>query len=171
MTICPFDHKLWPGDLGKNSQTAADRWREKIRTVDIEAVMARYVQSYVLAIECNPRVRVLGHMGDGLVPMRSFEIPVEKLGEKRLLHMMEPLFRACAKSKVLWECTAQPVQFPSVLHRANEIGVHFSATADAHFLKPEGWANLRDHAKAEEYIGSLGLTKGVLFTDGIESVG
>ena len=75
---------------------------------------------------------------------------------------MEPLMRACVKNKVLWELTAHPVKRPSILKKANERGVRFSATADAHFLKADGWAHLRDHFKAREYISSLGLTNGTI---------
>lgn len=162
MEVLPFDVELWPGDIGMISPQAADRWRGKLQSVDVEAVMTSYVRAYALAIENNPKVRVLGHMNDGLAPMRAFEIPVERLGEKRLAEMLEPLFQGCVKNSVLWELTPQDVRFPGILRDANEVGVRFSATADAHFINPEGWANLLDHHKAEEYIDALGLTKGVI---------
>lgn len=160
MDILRNDPRLWPGDLGRNFPEAAVQWCKCVRDIGAEAILERFVFSYIKAIEKNPKVRVLAHMDDGLSTLRSYRIPVDELGEYKLLELMEPLMKVCADKNVLWELTPVPVKFSSILKRANELGVHFSATADAHFLSVDGWANLRDHDKAENYIALMGLTKG-----------
>ena len=153
-----FDPALWPGELGKISPVAAERWRTQIKKIGTEAILKNFVLAYVRAIKENPKVRSLAHMFDGLFPLRQYQIPVDDLGEKKILKLMEPLMQMCVENHILWELTPTPVECDFVLKRANEIGVHFSATVDAHSLQI-----LRDHNKAETYIDSMALTKGTIY--------
>jgi histidinol phosphatase-like PHP family hydrolase len=162
MKVLRIDPVLWPGDLGRNCPEAAVHWREQVKDIGAGAILENFVLAYVQAIEHNSKVRLLAHMFDGLRPLREYEVMVDDLGKSKLIELMEPLMKACAEKHILWELTPSPVICEFILKRANEIGVHFSATADAHFLQTDGWANLRDHDKAEAYINSLGLTKGVI---------
>lgn len=137
-------------------------WQDRVSKCDPAAVIENFVAAYRHAIEKNPKVLVFAHMGDGLDPLRIYGVPVDTLSSDRLNILMEPLLVACAEAEVLWELTPSPVKRPSILDRANELGVRFSATADAHFLRADGWANLREHEKAEKYLSSLGLTRGTI---------
>ena len=102
-------------------------------------------------------------MFDGLHPLRSYYgVPVDVLSDDVLCSLIEPLMNACLRENVLWELTAEPVERPAILKRANDLGVRFTATADAHMPGPEGWAPVCGHSKAEEYISSMKLTKGTL---------
>ncbi len=162
MKILTADPAIIPGNIAESPPDIVADWRESIRKCGVEAILGNFVEAYVRAMEHNPRVLVLGHMIDGLWPLRNYEVPVDDLSNEKLNALMEPLMMACAEKQVLWELTSESVKCvkrPSVLKRANALGVRFSATADAHFLQTDGWANLRDHSKAEEYISSLGLAK------------
>lgn len=160
MKILNTDPLLFPGDIGKVSSQAADIWREQIKDVSTESIIESLVSGYVKAVEQNPKIRVLAHMGDGLNILRAYEIEIDKLAEGKLLNLMEPLMIVCAEKNVLWEITEQPIKCEFIPKRANELGVFFSATVDAHFLHADGWSHLFDHYKAEEYIDFLGLRKG-----------
>lgn len=162
MSILEMDPDLIPGQLDKSPPAALAHWREKVQECGAEAIVENFVSSYVHAIERNAKVLVLGHMSDGLLPLRKYDVPVDALSDKKLALLMEPLMLACAEKEVLWELKEDPVKRASILQRANALGVRFSATADAHYLQTDGWSNLRDHFKAEEYIASLGLTKGTI---------
>lgn len=162
LKILKTDPILYPGDIGKYSSSAADLWRSRIKEAGLSAIIGQYVSSYVKALEKNPKVRVLAHMNDGLNTLRSFDIMVDLLGEDKLVDLMEPIMKTCAEKKVLWEIAEKPVKCELILKRANELGVHFSATVDAHFLHAEGWSHLNEHYMIEEYIDSLGLTKGLI---------
>ena len=152
------DQILWPGEVGKISSMAVANWRIQIKKIGTEAILRNFVLAYVEAIKKNPKVRSLAHMFDGLFPLRQYQVPVDDLGEKKILKLMEPLMQVCAEKHVLWELTPTPVKCEFILKRANEIGVHFSATVDAHSLQI-----LRNHNEAEIYISSLGLTKGTIY--------
>ena len=164
MKVLRIDLVLWLGDLGRNCPEAAVHWREQVKDIGTEAILENFVLAYMLAIEHNSKVCVLAHMFDGLRPLRKYEVMVDGLGKSKLIELMEPLMKVCAEKHILWELTPSPAICEFILKRANEIGVHFSATADAHFLQTDGWANLRGHDKAEAYINSLGLIKGVICT-------
>jgi len=162
MDILTADPSMNPWKPDKSPPGVVAHWRSRVRECDAEAVVRNLISAYIRAIEHNPKALVLAHMGDGLNPLRSYEVPVDELSDSKLKALMEPLMKTCAGKQVLWELTSTPVKRPSILKRANALGVRFSATADAHFLQTDGWANLRDHDKAEDYINSLGLTKGVI---------
>lgn len=163
MEVLQADPRLYPhvGNLGRDYPEVAFYWRKQIKDIETEVIVENFVKAYVLAIEHNSKIRVLGHMSDGLNLLRQYEFMVDALNESKLIELMEPLMKACAKRHVLWELDTEPVKYDFILRRANEIGVWFSATADAHRLTGEG-VKLQDHAKAEAYIDSLGLKKGVL---------
>jgi len=139
-------------------------WRRQIAGCGVVALVENFVAAYVRAIACNPRLGVLGHMFDGLLPLRRYQVPVDDLSDSRLNELMEPLMRACAESGVLWELTPDPVTRPAILMRAQELGVRFCATADAHFAQTPGWGNLWNHDRAEAYLTELGLRRGTLRT-------
>jgi histidinol phosphatase-like PHP family hydrolase len=160
MQVLSADPALNPWKPEQSPPNVVADWRKRLEECDAGAVVRNLVLAYVRAIERNPRVAVLAHMYDGLEPLRCYGVSLEALGDEQLNALMEPLMVACREKHVLWELTAAPVKRPSILKRANAVGVRFSATADAHFLQARGWAQLRDHSKAEEYIASLGLTKG-----------
>lgn len=156
------DPVLYPGDIGRISAEAADAWRRMVAKTGAEEIVKGLVNCYINAIARNPKVRMLAHMNDGLNTLRSYEIPVEDLGGQKLAKLMEPLFTVCVQKKVLWEIAESPVKCEAVLERADEFGVRFSATVDAHFLHAEGWSHLYDHYDIENYIDHLKLTKGVI---------
>lgn len=162
MEVLTADPSLNPWNLENSPAEVVLDWQNRVRECDVAAVIENLVAAYIRAVKGNPKVRLLAHMDDGLTPLRTYGIDVDTLSDERLSVLMEPLMAACAKAEVLWELTPSPVKRPSILTRANELGVLFSATADAHFLQTDGWANLRQHEKAEEYIASLGLKKGTI---------
>jgi histidinol phosphatase-like PHP family hydrolase len=157
MKIIDTDSQLIPGQFEKSPSEVVAHWRKKVQKCGVESIVRNFVSSYVKAIELNPKVRILAHMFDGLYPLRNYGISVDNLSDHKLNLLMEPLMVSCAENQVLWELSDQPVRRPSILRRANDIGVLFSATSDAHSL-----ASLREHFKAEKYISSLGLTKGTI---------
>lgn len=162
MDVLPFDPGLYPGKLDEDNPQAAADWRKRLASADITAVVAALAQGYTRAMECNPKLRVLGHMSDGLDMLRSYEVPVDNLGSGQLVELMEPVMAACVVQEVLWELTPEPVKCEAILRRAGEMGVKFSATADAHQIAADGWAPLQNRDKAEQYIDSLGLKKGTI---------
>jgi histidinol phosphatase-like PHP family hydrolase len=162
MEVISADPVLVPGSIEKGPSDIVTAWKERIAACGTEAILENFVSAYVHAINKNPKVLVLGHMFDGLLPLRSYGVPVDGLSDDRLIGLMEPLMVACADRGVLWELTPGPVKRTAILEKANRLGVRFCATADAHFLHEEGWAHLRDHAKAEKYLSLLGLTSGNL---------
>lgn len=162
----PVDGRLWPGDIDRESAEAAVTWRARVHAAGASAILQQYVAAYTRAIERNPKVRILGHMHDGLRPLRTFEVPVDELDDAELTELMGPLMTACTERAVLWELTNQPVERPCVLETAERAGVRFCATVDAHVLVKDNWSRkLRDHFQAERYIESLGLTKGVVLLE------
>ncbi len=163
MRIIPAEARaLWVDGFPAEDTDAGRQWAGIVGEIPPEAILANFAQCYVRAIEKNPRVRVLAHMFDGLGPLRDCSIDLASIGERRCIELMEPVMRACVEHRVLWELLATPVELPGVLHRANELGVLFCPAADAHQLDPAGWGPLCNHAKAEAYVDSLGLTKGVI---------
>jgi len=132
-------------------------WHQRVADVGVEAILEGLVRAYVQAVKHNTKVRTYAHMYDGLQPLREYNVPVADLGETKLVEIMEPLMEAAAGAGVLWELNVDRIEVPAILRRANELGVRFCATSDAHSL-----AILREHGKAEEIIDALGLTRGVL---------
>ncbi len=142
-------------------RTAA--WRQSVAAAGAEAFISELARGYANAIETNPRVRVLSHMGDGMYSLRAYHVPVEEVPAARVAELMRPVMDACVRHEVLWELTPGNVALPEVLHEANGRGVHFTATVDAHFLFTDGWGHkLKDHDLAEEPIRRLGLHRGRL---------
>lgn len=164
MSLLKASPLLYPGDIGKVSLQAADLWLEQINDIGAEKIIESYVLSYAEAIQKNSKVKVLAHMGDGLDILREYKIGVDKLSGKKLVELMEPLMKVCAKNNTLWEIAniPVPVSCEFILKRASELGVLFCATADAHFLNSDGWSHLYNHAIAENYIEYLGLAKGFI---------
>ena len=162
MEVLTADPALNPWRPESSPASVVADWQKRVSQCDVAAVIENLVTAYCRAIEANPKLLVMAHMGDGLNPLRTYGIAVDTLSDDRLNALLEPLMALCARTGVLWELTPSPVKRPSILHRANELGVRFSATADAHFLQADGWAHLREHEKAEAYISALGLAKGAI---------
>jgi len=162
MATATPDPALIPGQLADSPVAAVQAWRAAVEARGVEAILANFVSAYVRAIERNPKVRVLGHMYDGLLPLRAYAVPVDALPDDRLIVLMEPLMKACASHRVLWELTPEAIERPAILRQAGALGVRFCATADAHFLQTPGWANLSLHARAEAVIDEYGLMHGEL---------
>ena len=153
---------LIPGNIDGSDPDAATAWRERVAEVGPAEIVRNLALAYINAITRNPSPIVLGHMYDGLFPLRNYDVPVDDLADDELCELMTPLMTACAETGTLWELMPQPVNRPAILAHANALGVRFTATVDTHMLQTAGWANLRDHDQAEAYLASLGLTKGVL---------
>jgi len=165
MALAKPDPSLLPGNIEASPAEALAAWRATVQAVGAEVLLANLVTAYVRAIERHPRVCVLGHMFDGLLPLRSYAVPVDALDDARLITIMDPLFRACASRQVLWELTPDAVVHPALLTAAHVRGVRFCATADAHFLQTPGWGNLHRHATAEAFLDQYRLTRGKLEVD------
>lgn len=163
LQVATADPALMPTDkFDESPPDALADWRRQVRACGAAALVENLVSAYVRALEAHPRLGVLGHMYDGLLPLRRYAVPVDGLSDARLNDLMEPLMRACAETGVLWELTSDPVTRPAILLRAQELGVSFCATADAHFAQTPGWANLWNHEQAEKYLSQLGLRRGTL---------
>jgi histidinol phosphatase-like PHP family hydrolase len=151
-----------PGRVDAVNPRAAAEWRQQVAEAGPEIFLQDLVQSYVSAVERHPCIRVLAHMGDGLFPLREFEVPVDRLPQARIVEIMEPLMRTAARERVLWEMNPNPPKQEAVVKRADELGVRFCATADAHFIEIEGFALMHEHEDARRLVESLGLTRGRL---------
>ncbi len=162
MSDVAVDPALIPDQVNEGPPDVVERWRGEVRKVGVSRLAAKLVSAYTRAVERAVRPLVLGHMGDGLAPLRHYGVAVDDLSDGELCVLMEPLMEACRETGTLWELTRKPVVRPPVVRRAGELGVQFVATADAHSLGPDGWACLTDHAEAESYVTSLGVAKGVL---------
>ena len=157
-------HELRPHQLDTSPQEVVDEWLYQLTKVNVEDIVENFIFAYVKAIENNSMPLVLGHMYDGLHPLFGYQIPVDNIPEKKLLDIFKPLFRICSERNVLWELHSERVKYSSILHKANECGVKFTATADAHSLyNLDGGMNITKHDEAEDYIKSLGLNKGTMF--------
>lgn len=162
MDIITADPALVPGNIAGSDPDAATTWRNRVAEIGPDEIVRNLAAAYTNAITANPGPLVLGHMYDGLFPLRNYDVPVDDLSDDRLNDLMTPLMTVCAETGALWELMPDPVKRPSVLARANALGVRFTTTVDTHMLGTDGWANLRDHDQAEDYLASLGLTKGTL---------
>jgi histidinol phosphatase-like PHP family hydrolase len=160
MDAVSVDPSYIPFGQAKCSATVVSAWFAELRRAGVEAIVENLVLAYVNAIAANPKVCVLGHMYDGLLPLRTYGVPVDDLPDAELVRLMEPLMHACVRGQVVWELKDEPVERPCILIRANELGVTFCATADAHNLALDAWGNLAEHHRAEEYISSCGLQRG-----------
>lgn len=140
-----------------------NEWQETVKSAGVENIVEGLVNAYISAIKRNPKVRVMAHMYDGLLPLRTYHMDVNSIPSKKLVELFEPLMKVASEYNVLWELS-KPDNLPivvDILKRANESGVRFTATSDSHSLSG-GWGNICDHDKAEEYIKSLGLNRGKL---------
>jgi len=165
MAVAAPDPALTPGNNPQAPPEVLAAWNATVHAVGAEALLDNLMTAYVRALEGNPCVRVLGHMFDGLFPLRAFNVPVDDIADTRLTAIMDPLFRACANGQVLWELSPEEIVRPAVLAAAQARGVRFCATADAHFLQTPGWGNMYRHAAAETLIDQYGLTRGRLNTN------
>ncbi len=158
-TITP-DPALIPGNIAGSDPETAYAWRNRVAEIGPAEIVRNLALAYANAITRNPGPKVLGHMYDGLFPLRNYDVPVDDLSDDELCELMAPLMAACAETGALWELMPTRVKRPAILAHANALGVRFTATVDAHMLQTDGWANLRDHDQAETYLASLGLTRG-----------
>ncbi|MCP4177704.1 MAG: hypothetical protein GY756_08050 [bacterium] len=159
MNLLKLDPELIPGNFKSSPTDIVKNWQRKVDTVGIKPIIENFVSAYVNAIINNNYPMILAHMHDGLQPLRQYKIQVDNLSDNELNYLMEPLMKICAEKHVLWELTEEEVKRPSILKRANDLKVKFTATVDAHCLHADGYTNLIDHYKAENYLNSLGLNK------------
>lgn len=141
------------------ARAAYAAWLKQAERIGPAAFVQGLVEGYVKAIRRHPKVRLLAHLYDGLLPLRDAGIACDALPKDTLVSLFEPLMRAMAEHNVLWELLPKAVPHPEILLRANALGVRFLATADAHFIRG-GWGNLEDHDKAERFLDELGLQRG-----------
>ena len=154
----------YPHILSPNSdayRASIEPWLNKVRQTSIDSIVSALVNAYCNAIEKNPKIRTLSHMSDGLEPLRSYQIAVDQVPADTLVGLMEPLMHCMRDHQVLWELHTIVPKQKAVLYRANELGVRFCATADAHFISG-GWANISDYYKAERIINDLSLERGYI---------
>jgi histidinol phosphatase-like PHP family hydrolase len=152
----------YPHILNPNSEAyhaSIGPWLHKVKEIGAENIIKAFINAYCNAIQKNPRVRTLAHMMDGLEPLRLYQIDVDSIEIDKLLSLMEPLMYCMRQHHVLWELHTMPIRQKAILHHANELGVHFCATADAHFISG-GWANMFDHWRADRILDNLSLTRG-----------
>ncbi|PKM63225.1 MAG: hypothetical protein CVU97_01455 [Firmicutes bacterium HGW-Firmicutes-21] len=135
-----------------------EEWRQKTVDAGEENIIKGLVNAYMNAIKRYPKVKSLAHMGDGLVPLRTYLVAVDKVGNERIIEIFEPLMSLMAEKGVVWEL-AGSCGNTAMLKRANELGVSFTATADAHFLD-SGWGPLSKHKNAEVFLDSMSLRRG-----------
>ena len=150
------DLNVCPEQNNEEGRRELARWREKAAAFGAENAVKGLVNGYCNAIRAHKKVRTLSHMYDGLLPLRTYTFDVDALGEKRCIELFEPLFAVMRDNEVRWELTGGAVRFPGILRRADEMGVRFIATADAHFLDG-GWGPFTHHDEAEAVIDRLGL--------------
>lgn len=135
-----------------------EKWRLKTVASGEENIICGLVNGYMNAIKRFPKVKSLAHMGDGLKPLRTYLVDVDKVSINRIIEIMEPLMRLMAEKGVVWELLCEPAN-PAILKRANELGVSFTASADGHFLD-SGWGPLSKHIDAERFLDKHSLRRG-----------
>ena len=152
------DLNFCPAQNNDEGRRELARWREKAAAFGAENAIKGLVNGYCNAIRAHKKVRTLSHMYDGLLPLRTYTFDVDGVGEKRCIQLFEPLFAVTRDNEVRWELTGGAVPFAGILRRADEMGVRFIATADAHFLD-SGWGPFTHHDAAEAVIDRLGLRR------------
>ena len=155
-----YPHILSPGT--DSYLASINPWLRKIEQAGAENIIIGLVNAYCNAIRRNPKIRTLAHMMDGLEPLRLYHIAVDQVPADTLVRLMEPLMLCMLEHQVLWELHTMAPKQKAILFRANELGVRFSATADAHYITG-GWANISDHGKAEKIIDNLSLNRGNIY--------
>lgn len=158
----PLDAGCYPPNSTDADRGWLERWSERVNDVGPGAFVDGIVEANINAIRRFPKIRTLAHMHDGLYMLRDYRVPVDTLSDDELIGRMEPLMRCMAEHGVLWELQGRSVTRPAVLRRANELGVLFAATGDAHFLEGSPWGNFSDHTAAQQLIDSLGLRNGTI---------
>ena len=152
------DLNFCPEQNNEEGRRELARWREKAAAFGAENAVKGLVNGYCNAIRAHKKVRTLSHMYDGLLPLRTYTFDVDALGEKRCIELFEPLFAVMRDNEVRWELTGGAGCRGSGPRRADEMGVRFIATADAHFLDG-GWGPFTHHDGAEAVIDRLGLRR------------
>ncbi|HAN20253.1 MAG: hypothetical protein A2Y15_00105 [Clostridiales bacterium GWF2_36_10] len=135
-----------------------EEWRLKTVTAGEENIICGLVNGYMNAIKRFPKVKSLAHIADGLKPLRTYLVDVDKVPINRIIEIFEPLMRLMAEKNVMWELLDEYAN-PAILKRANELGVGFTASADGHFLE-SGWGPLSKHNEAETILDNLSLRRG-----------
>lgn len=153
-----LDTSIYPPDKNPGSAEEIEGWFKTIAEAGEEKIIAGLVNGYMNAIKRFPKVRSLAHMADGLKLLRSYRVDVKKVPQSRTLEIFEPLMRLMAEKGVVWELLDEFAE-PYILKRAAELGVKFTASADAHFLT-SGWGPLTKHADAEALLDKLALPRG-----------
>lgn len=153
LNFCP----AFNNDEGKR---IVDDWRLKTVAAGEENIIQGLVNGYINAIKRFPKIKSLAHMADGLLPLRTYLVDIDKVPESRIIEIFEPLMKLMAEKGVVWEIADQCGK-KAILKRANELGVGFTATADGHMLR-EGWGPLTKHSAAEDFLDSLSLRRGII---------
>jgi len=151
LSFCPE----FNNDEGKR---IVEEWRLKTVATGEENIIIGLVNGYMNAIKRYPKVKSLAHMGDGLKPLRTYLVDVNKVPISHTIEIMEPLMRLMAEKGVVWELINEYAN-TEILKRANELGVSFTATADGHFLD-SGWEPLSKHSDAEQLLDKFSLRRG-----------
>jgi histidinol phosphatase-like PHP family hydrolase len=153
---------LNPYQPDKTPPTLLEYWHEDVKKVGAKAILENFVKAYVVAIEQNSKLLVLGHMFDGMFPLRKYQIPVDEISDKTLCEIFTPLFKMCVERGVLWELShSDSLPHPDLFAHANKLGVKFCATSDSHALE-----GIRTHIKVEQLLDKYGLQRGRLNVKG-----
>lgn len=152
----------FPLKCSEETKSALEKWYTLVESVGVEKVLEGIVNGYMNAVKRFPKVRTLSHAYDILQILVSYHLNPTQIPETKAIEIIEPLMYTLKDHSVLWELTHHEVLYPAILKRANEIGVRFTPTCDAHFLGYHPWGSFNDHDKAEELIEKYGLQKGNL---------
>ncbi len=142
--------KICPRFDNPEGRALLEKWEEKVEAAGTENIISGHVQGYMNAINRFSKVKSLAHFDDGMAPLRTYHVDVNKVSQERVLEIFEPLMKLMAEKGVAWEL-AGPTTNLAMLKRAHELGVFFTATADAHFLEG-GWGPLTRHIDARNFI-------------------
>ncbi len=118
--------QLDPYHPHKTDQALLAEWDEEVSKVGSELILENFVKTYVKAIEANAKLLVLGHMYDGMLPLRQYRIPVDDISVKKLCEIFTPLFKICSEKGVLWELSAaESLSYPDFFAYASKVLCHF----------------------------------------------
>lgn len=147
-----------PAFNNEEGKRIVEEWRLKTVAAGEENIISGLVNGYMNAIKRYPKVKSLAHMSDGLKPLRTYLVDVDKVPTNRIIEIFEPLMKLMAEKGIVWELLNESAN-PEILKRANELGVSFTASADGHFLD-SSWGPLSKHSDAENYLDKHSLRRG-----------
>lgn len=145
-----------PSGHGAEFQNQYQEWQRVISDIPPASILEALAKAHIKAIQKNPKIRTLAHLDDMSYTPGLYGIRFDSMKESLFTEILEPLMRAAAEQEVLWEITeACPIR--PMFRRAQELGVHFTPTSDAHFISG-GWGPLSRRRGAVEKMESMGLT-------------